>query len=111
MARRPAGGGWFSYRMAVSPDKPVALVTTHWGGDRGRAYELWIDQHRIAVKLPDGPRNGFFDAAYSLPPDLTRGKSAVTVRLVAPTARAGAFGFRIVESAAITDDQWRNGQR
>lgn len=105
------GGGWFSYRMAVSPDKPVALVTTHWGGDRGRAYELWIDQHRIAVKLPDGPRNGFFDAAYSLPPELTRGKSTVTVRLVAPNARAGAFGFRIVESAAITDDKWRNGQR
>lgn len=105
------GGGWFSYRLAVSPDKPVALVTTHWGGDRGREYELWIDNHRIDVRLPAGEREGFFDAAYALPPQLTRGKSHVTVRLVAKRERAGAFGFRILEIPSVTEAQWRNGVR
>ncbi len=105
------GGGWFSYRLAVSPDKPVALVTTHWGGDRGREYELWVDDHRIAVRLPAGDREGFFDAAYALPPQLTRGKTHVTVRLVATKVRSGAFGFRILETGSVTEAQWRNGAR
>jgi hypothetical protein len=104
-------GGWFSYRMAVSPDQPVALVTTHWGGDRGREYELCIDDHRIPVRLPAGPRDAFFEAAYALPPALTKGKNHVTVRLAAPGARAGAFGLRIVSAAAITAPQWREGRR
>ena len=104
-------GGWFSYRLEVSPDKPVALVTTHWGGDRGREYELWIDDHRISVRLATGPRDAFFEAAYALPPALTQGKSHVTVRLAAPGARAGAFGLRIVSAAAITTPQWREGRR
>lgn len=104
-------GGWFSYRLAVSPDQPVALVTTHWGGDRGREYELRIDDHRIPVRLPAGPRDAFFEAAYALPPALTQGKTHVTVRLAAPGARAGAFGLRIVSAAAITAPQWREGRR
>lgn len=104
-------GGWFSYRLAVSPDKPVALVTTHWGGDRGREYELWIGDHRIPVRLPAGPRDAFFEAAYRLPPGLTQGKSHVTVRLAAPGARAGTFGLRMVASSAITEAQWREGRR
>jgi hypothetical protein len=86
-------------------------VTTHWGGDRGREYELWIDDHRIPVRLPTGPRDAFFEAAYTLPPEVTRDKNQVTVRLAAPGARAGAFGLRIVASAAITAPQWREGSR
>jgi hypothetical protein len=104
-------GGWFSYRMAVSPDQPVALVTTHWGGDRGREYELWIDDHGIPVRLPAGPRDAFFEAAYALPPELTLGKNHVTVRLAAQEARAGAFGFRMLFTAAVTEAQWREGRR
>ena len=105
------GGGWYSYRMAVSPDKPVSLVTTHWGNDRGRQHELWIDDHHIQVRLPDGDRNSFFEAAYAIPTELTRGKTHVTVKLVAPRDRSGSFGFRIVETGAITEAQWRNGLR
>lgn len=104
-------GGWFSYRLAVSPDQPAALLTTHWGGDRGREYELWIDEHRIPVRLPAGPRDAFFDAAYALAPELTRGKNHVTIRLAAPTARAGVFGLRLVSSTAVSEAQWREGRR
>jgi uncharacterized protein len=105
------GGGWFSYRMAVSPDKPVALVTTHWGDDRGREHELFVDGHRIVVRLPAGDRGSFFDAAYALPPELTRGKTHVTVRLVASKVRSGTFGLRIMDASVVTEDQWRNGVR
>jgi uncharacterized protein len=102
-------GGWFSYRMAVRPDKPVALVIDHWGADRGRSHELWIDDHRIPVTLPPGPRDAFFEAAYAIPPALTRDKREVTVRFAAPGARSGTFGLRIVERSAITSAQWKEG--
>jgi uncharacterized protein len=104
-------GGWFSYRMAVSPDKPVALVTEHWGADRGRSHELWIDGHRIPATLRPGRRDTFFEAAYALPPELTRGKREVTVRFVASGGRSGTFGLRIVEASAVTDAHWHEGRR
>ncbi len=102
-------GGWFSYRMAVSPDKPVALLTEHWGADRGRTHELWVDGHRIAATLRPGKRDGFFEAAYAIPPDVTRGKREVTVRFVASGGRSGTFGLRIVEASAVIDTQWKEG--
>jgi DUF1680 family protein len=102
-------GGWFSYRMAVSPDNPVALVTEHWGGDRGRSHELWIDGHSIPATLRPGPGDAFFEAAYAIPPELTRGKREITVRFVAAEERSGAFGLRIVDQSAITDAQWIEG--
>lgn len=102
-------GGWFSYRMAVSPDKPVALVTEHWGADRGRTHELWIDDHRTPVTLNPGPRDAFFEAAYAIPPEITRGRREVTVRFAAPAVRSGTFGLRIVERSVITDAQWKEG--
>lgn len=102
-------GGWFSYRLAVSPDKPVALVTEHWSGDRGRSHELWIDGHLIQASLRPGRRDAFFEAAYAIPPEITRGKSEVTVRLSAPHGRSGTFGLRIVDRSAITADQWKEG--
>jgi DUF1680 family protein len=102
-------GGWFSYRMAVSPDKPVALVTEHWGADRGRTHELWIEGQRISATLRPGKREGFFEAAYAIPPELTRGKREVTVRFVASGGRSGTFGLRIVEAAAVTEAQWKEG--
>ncbi len=105
-------GGWFSYRMAVSPDKPVALVAVFWGGDRGREFELWIDDHRLLTARPKHADSGaFFEAAYAIPPELTRGKSSVTVRLVSPKHQVAFFGFRTVEASVITDEQWANGQR
>ena len=102
-------GGWFSYRMAVSPDKPVALITQHWGADRGRTHELWVDDYRIPVTLRSGNRDGFFEAAYAIPPELTRGKNEVTVRFVASSGRSGTFGLRMVEAAAVIDSQWKEG--
>ncbi len=104
-------GGWFSYRMAVSPDKPVALVTEHWGGDRGRSYELWVDDYRIPVTLRPGRGDGFFQAAYAIPPEVTRGKREVTVRVVATHGRSGTFGLQFVEAAAISTSQWEEGCR
>jgi len=105
-------GGWFSYEMAVDPAKPVALVATYWSADRGREFELQIDGKTLAIARPaSAAPNAFYEAAYAIPPGLTRGKKTVTVRLQATKGRVGTFGFRIVRADAITPAQWSAGQR
>lgn len=105
-------GGWFSYQLAVDPAKPMALVSTYWSDDRGREFELQIDGRTLAVAKPALAKRGvFFEAAYAIPPELTRGKTTVTVRLVATKGRVGTFGFRTVQAPAVTPDQWAAGRR
>ncbi|MDF3059546.1 MAG: hypBA1 [Rariglobus sp.] len=105
-------GGWFSYEMAVDPSKPVALVSTYWSDDRGRELELQVDGKTLVLAKPNHDKRGvFYDAAYTIPAELTRGKKTVTVRLVATRVRAGTFGFRTVLADAITPEQWAAGQR
>jgi len=77
-------GGWFSYEMAVDPAQPMALVATYWSDDHGRELEIQIDGKPFATAKPDDKRRAtFFDAAYAIPPELTKGKKTVTVRLAA----------------------------
>lgn len=102
-------GGWFSYQMTVDPEKPVALVLTHWGGSRGRQHDIWIDDHRLSIKLPDGQRFAFFDAAYVIPPEITKGRQTVTVRFSSTGERSGTYGLKIIETQAVTADQWAEG--
>ena len=105
-------GGWISYEMAVDPAKPVALVSTYWSDDRGREFEFQVDGKKLVAAKPAwDKRSVFYDAAYALPLEVTRGKKSVTVRLVATRGRAGTFGLRIVEAASVTPEQWSAGQR
>jgi uncharacterized protein len=105
-------GGWFSYQLTVDPAKPMALVSTYWSDDRGREFELQIDGHTLAVAKPAlSKRSVFFEAAYAIPAELTRGKTSVTVRLVATKGRVGTFGFRTLIAGSVTADQWAAGQR
>lgn len=105
-------GGWFSYEMAVDPEKPTALISTYWSDDRGREFELQVNGKTIAVARPNFSRPGvFFEAAYAIPPELTRGKKSVTVRLLATHGRVGTCGFRTVLAEAVTPEQWAAGQK
>lgn len=105
-------GGWFSYRMAVDPSKPMALLSTYWSDDRGREFELQIDGRTLVVAKPIFAKRGaFFEAAYAIPAEFTRGKTSVTVRLVATKGRVGTFGFRTLLAESVTPDQWTAGQR
>lgn len=105
-------GGWFSYQMAVDPAKPMALVSTYWSDDRGREFELQIDGRTLAIAKPAHAKRGvFYEAAYAIPAELTRGKTTVTIRLVATKGRVGTFGFRTVLASSVTSEQWTAGQR
>ncbi|MEO7933712.1 MAG: beta-L-arabinofuranosidase domain-containing protein [Chthoniobacterales bacterium] len=95
-------GGWFSYEMAVDPAKPIALVATYWSDDRGREFDIEIDGRRLVTAKPSYNKAlSFYEATYAIPPELTRGKTTVTVRLVATHGRIGTFGFRTMLAASL----------
>ncbi len=93
-------GGWFSYTLGVSPDGPVKLRCTYWGGEgQERRFDILVDGQKIAREtLHDNRPGEFFDVEYPLPAQATRGKSKVTVRFQAvPGGTAGGvFDLRVM---------------
>ena len=100
--RHATDGGWFSFEMAVDPDKTNELVLTYWGGETlKRVFDIIVDGRKIATQQLQQDNPGkFFDVTHPLPSDLTRGKSKVTVRLQAhPKAWGGGlFGATSLRS-------------
>jgi hypothetical protein len=98
--RHATGGGWFSYDMKVSPDRPVSLVCTYWGSDSGkRTFDVLVDGEVLATQtLANNKPGQFFDVTYPIPASLTRGKEKVTVRFQAhpENTAGGVFGIRMV---------------
>ncbi|HEY8899160.1 MAG TPA: glycoside hydrolase family 127 protein [Chthoniobacterales bacterium] len=96
-------GGWFSYDLAVDPNKPMALIVTYFGGDRGRTFDVLVDGKKVATQKLDGRQNGkFLNVVYALPADSTRRKTKVTVRLqgVGNSLAGGAYDLRVLQADA-----------
>ncbi|HEY3853210.1 MAG TPA: beta-L-arabinofuranosidase domain-containing protein [Verrucomicrobiae bacterium] len=99
--RDAAEGGWFSWDLKTLPGEPQELVLTYWGEDRGRQFDILIDGQKLATERLTASHPGiYFDQAYPLPADLTKGKRSVTVKIQASNTWAGGvFGARILKAA------------
>jgi DUF1680 family protein len=99
--RQAAGTGWFSFEMKSRPDVRLQLVVTYWGSDaEKREFDIMVDGRNVATQVlsRNNPGN-FFDATYTLPPELTRGKGSLTVRF---SPHRGAIAGRVFGSRLIT---------
>lgn len=98
---RHAGGGWFSYKVKVRPDKPNALLCTYWGSDVGnRRFDILVDGKKIAQQVLDrNEPDEFFDVEYAIPAELTQGKKTITVRFesVGNATAGGVFDLWMIE--------------
>lgn len=96
--RHAYDGGWFSFEMKVDPAKPNELVCTWWGSETGRrTFDILVDGTKIATQTLLNNRPGkFWDAVYPIPPELTRGKGKIVVKLQARPGNfaGGLFGCR-----------------
>jgi len=73
--------GWFSYELAVAPDKPVTLVCTYRGGEgRRRVFDILVDGQKIATETLAYHPTELLDVEYAIPEALTKGKPRVTIR-------------------------------
>ncbi len=98
---RHASNGWFSFDLKVLPDKPLALVSTYWGGETGsRTFDVLLDGVQFATQSLQRDKPGsFFDVSYPIPEELTRGKQKVTVRFQArpDNTAGGLYGLRVIQ--------------
>lgn len=88
---REASEGWFSYRMAVDPDRPMRIVATYQGSSgRVHRFDVVVDGTVVATDALEYHPTGLLDHEYAVPPALTAGKQQVTVRFQAhPETVAG----------------------
>jgi hypothetical protein len=99
--RHAEDGGWFSFKLKVTPDEAVELVCNYWGGELGnRTFDILVDGKVIATETLHQDKPGeFFDKTYAIPEELTRGKQAVEVRFRAHPGNfaGGLYGARILK--------------
>jgi hypothetical protein len=98
--RHAVSGGWFSYDVKVSPDRPVKLACTYWGQESGRrTFDVLVDGERVATtSLGDTGKAEFYDVETPIPAELTRGRERVTVRFQPQEGNTagGLFGLRVL---------------
>jgi len=100
MGREARSGGYFSFDMQVKPDVPSNLLCTYIGDDSDRDFDLLIDGTLIATVEWKGSTVGrFFDVEYSIPSELIKGKTSVSVKVLANHNKTAGriFGCRIVK--------------
>lgn len=113
--REAVDGGWFSFEMKVAPNKPMALLCTYWGADKGnRAWDILVEATMIGGE--DAPINKpgeFVTKAYPIPAELTKGKQTVAVKIQARKASltASVFDCRTViqDAPSISNSNAPNG--
>lgn len=73
-------GGFFEFKAKVT-DEPLTLKATYWGEERKRLFHILIDGTRIASETLGYNKMGeWVERDYPIPPELTKGKTTVTVR-------------------------------
>ncbi|MCU0872471.1 MAG: glycoside hydrolase family 127 protein [Pirellulaceae bacterium] len=81
---RHAPDGWFSWNLKILPGQPQELRVTYWGSDGGRAFDVLVDEEKIATqKLSNNRPDQFYDEVHPLPEKLTQGKERITVKFQA----------------------------
>jgi len=98
--RDARGGEWFSYDLKVLPDQPMTLLCTYWGSDRGRTFDILVDDKKIATQRLNRNQPGkFFDVQYKIPAELTRSKNKITVKFQSQPrgVAGGVFGCAMLK--------------
>jgi hypothetical protein len=81
--------------MEVLPDTTTKLLSTYWGSDNGRSFDILVNGEKIATqKLSRSRPNEFFDVEYNIPTELTSDKKSVVVRFdgIEDSVTGGVFG-------------------
>lgn len=93
---------WFSYRLKAARGVPLELIVTYYADERGREFDLLVNDRALAhVKLDGSQRDRFIDVAYPIPPDIAASigeDGLLTVKFAAAgkSRTASIFGLRLV---------------
>jgi len=99
--------GYFSYEMNVDPDRQMYLVVTYWGSDKEcfidgeiciREFNISVNDSLISEELlNENKPYALFDKFYTIPKELTNGKSKIEVKFESAKGKIAGriFGVRI----------------
>ena len=63
--------GWFSYQLNHKGHQNLTLRLEYFGLDTGRAFEIWLDDHKLTdVELKGGQGPNWYQVDYPIPDDL-----------------------------------------
>lgn len=91
--------GSFSFDMKVEAGPTTALLVSYIGDDKGRSFDILVDEVKVAsVELKGGKPGKFFDEEYIIPTDLLKDKKTVRVKVQATNGRTAGrvFGVRTI---------------
>ncbi|HEY0946326.1 MAG TPA: beta-L-arabinofuranosidase domain-containing protein, partial [Opitutaceae bacterium] len=96
--------GWFSYRMKAISGAPLELLVTYDADERGRTFDILVNDRVIATVALDGrQRDRFVDVAYAIPPEIVAGvgDGSLTVKFAArEKSRTGSiYGVRLIKAS------------
>ena len=100
--RDAPAGGWFSYQVKVTPDKPVILSCLYCGQDSDAEVSISSSTTKSSPRHLSATRGvaEFYSVETPIPPDLTRGSDAIIVRFQphAGNTAGGVFDLRILSA-------------
>jgi uncharacterized protein len=99
--REARAGGFFSFEIKVKPAMPNILLCTYLGDDKNSAFDILIDDVKLAsVEWNGGVTGKFYDKEYPIPADIIKDKTSVTIRISANAGKTAGriFGCRIITS-------------
>lgn len=75
-------GGWFEFDMKILANIPQDLRVTYWGGETAHLeFDIYVDGKVLArQQLYQNSPNRFFEAVYTLPEHLWKGKDKISIR-------------------------------
>ncbi len=98
------GAGWFSYNLAVDATRPIALVLTYYNEPgippTTGQFAIFVDGTEVGRFAPNAHASGFYSERYSVPSQLTVGKTSVTVKFQADERGriAPIYGVRVIRA-------------
>ncbi len=94
-------GDWFQYTLNTRGEKAVNLVVTYWGGDMGRAYDIFANGELLATETVDGSKpNQYLEKHYPIPAKIldgaTNGRATIKFSSKSGPA-AGVYDVRLMK--------------
>jgi uncharacterized protein len=90
---------WFSYELKTVAGVPTELIVTYSGGERGRNFEILVNDQPVAtVSLRGSKPDEFVDETYAISPAAAGTGQTLTVKFVAKEGSrvAPIYGIRLV---------------
>lgn len=93
-------GNYLEFRLAVRSG-PMALQALYWGEEVDKNFVILVDGQLIATERRAAkPEKKFVTVEYPIPPQLTQGKSSVTVRFETRGSDAPVYEARMLGPAS-----------